>query len=168
FLYVKAETLPKISRPWFGKRQVKSLTTHVFPGDEITDDENVYEYELNNTTEGYFSIWSEPRIVVAQLEYSLGYILETGVDIITNYRAEMLERLQDEIPKLGFKPLTPKRSITPLLAFECENAPERLKSIFEEHEIYASIYKGHFRIALSVYTDMNDVDRFIEILKKVA
>ncbi|MDG1996785.1 MAG: aminotransferase class V-fold PLP-dependent enzyme [Emcibacteraceae bacterium] len=167
FLYVKSETLPKLKRPWFGKRQVKSLTTHVFPGDEITDDENVYEYELNNTTEGYFSIWSEPRIVVAQLEYSLEYILEVGVDQITQYRAPMLKRLQEEIPKLGFKALTPKSSITPLLAFECENAQERLKSLFEENEIYASLYKGHFRIALSVYTDMDDVERFIEVLKLV-
>ena len=168
FLYVKRSVLPELKRPWYGKRQVKSLKTHVFPGDDITTDDNIYEYELANTTEGYFSIWSEPRIVVAQLEYSLKYILDVGVDIITEYRQPFLKRLQDEIPKLGFKPLTPKGSVTPLLAYEFKNANKILGPIFKKANILASLYKGHFRIAISVYNDMDDVERLLNVLKSVS
>lgn len=168
FLYVKKDVLSKLKRPWYGKRQIRSLTTHVFPGDVITSDENVYEYELENTTEGYFSIWSEPRIVVAQLEYSLKYILDIGVDRITEYRQPFLKHLQEELPKLGYKALTPKGTITPLLAYEFKDAAKILSPILKEHNILASLYKGHFRIALSVYNDMADVERFIDVLKIVS
>lgn len=168
FLYVKRSVLPELKRPWYGKRQIKSLKTHVFPGDEITTDDNIYEYELANTTEGYFSIWSEPRIVVAQLEYSLKYILDVGVERITEYRQPFLKILQEEIPKLGFKSLTPKGSITPLLAYEYRDASKVLGPVFEKGNILASLYKGHFRIALSVYNDMDDIERLIEVLKSVS
>lgn len=167
FLYVKKDVLQKLKRPWFGKRQVSKITTHVFPGDQITKDNQVYEYELADNAEGYFSVWSEPRIIVGQLDYSLGYLLETGVERIMNYRQPMLDVLQQEIPKLGFKPLTPKGSVTALLAYECENAKDRLTKIMDDAGILMSIYKGHFRVGLSVYNDMNDMEYLIKILHSV-
>lgn len=167
FLYVKNDVLPKLKRPWYGKRQVKNLVTHVFPGDNITQDQNIYEYELAETTEGYFSIWSEPRIVMAQLKYSLSYLLETGVDEITEYRQPMLKKLRKEISALGFKCLTPEGTVTPLLAFEYDNAAGILTPVFEEADIKASLYKGHFRIAVSVYNDMDDVGHLINTLKTI-
>lgn len=167
FLYVRKESLKYLKRPWFGKRQVRNLVTHVFPGDDITTDEQICEYDLEESTEGYFAVWSEPRIIISQLHYSLWYILKVDVERITEYRQPMLKKLQEEIPKLGFKSLTPKGSITPLLAFECEDALTRLMPVLQEVDIQASVYKGHFRIALSVYTDWNDVERLLEALKRV-
>lgn len=167
FLYVKKNVLPKLKRPWFGKRQVSKLTTHVFPGDTITKDNQVYEYELTNTTEGYFSVWSEPRIIIGQLDYSLEYLLTVGVDKIMKYRQPMLDLLQDEIPKIGFNPLTPKGSVSALLAYECEDARNRLTPIMDEAGISMSIYKGHFRIALSVYNDMDDMNYLLKTLRLV-
>jgi len=97
FLYVRRDKLGSLKRPVYGKRQVRNLITHVFPGDEITTDDNIYEYELAENTEGYFSIWSEPRIVIAQLDKSLGYLLDVGVDRIVAYRQPMLSFLRMEI-----------------------------------------------------------------------
>ena len=167
FLYVRGDVLPKLKRPWVGKRQVKKLTTHVFPGDQITTDDQVYEYELAETTEGYFSTWSEPRIIVGQLQYSLGYLLETNVARITEYRQPMLDYLQAEIPKLGYKSLTPSGSITALLAYECKDAIKKLTPAFKDAGILASLYKGHFRVALSVYNDMDDIEHLLDTLKKL-
>lgn len=167
FIYVRADRLDSIKRPWYGKRQVRNLVTHVFPGDEITDDDLIYEYDLEKSTEGYFSIWSEPRIIIAQLHSSLQYLLDTGVARITDYRQAMLRKLHEEVPKLRFKTLTDKDSITPIFAFVCDNATERLSPVFKEANIYASIYKGHCRVALSVYNDLDDVELLINALKKV-
>ncbi|MBT5186038.1 MAG: aminotransferase class V-fold PLP-dependent enzyme [Kordiimonadaceae bacterium] len=166
FIYVKKNLLEQIERPWFGKRQVKNLTTHVFPGDEANS-KIPYEYDLDETTDGYFSVWSEPRIVIAQLHYSLSYLLECGVERIMKYRQPMIDYLQTAIPKLGFKPLTSKESPAPILAFECDNAHKKLGPLFKEAKISASLYKGHFRVAISVYNDMEDVKYLIDTLKKL-
>lgn len=167
FLYVKRESLEALKRPWYGKRQVRNLITHVFPGDDITTDENIYEYELAENSEGYFSIWSEPRIVLAQLNQSLSYLHEVGIERITAYRQPILQYLRKEIEVLGHHCLTPEGSVTPLLSFECEDASKRLKSIFEQAEIKASLYKGHFRLGISVYNDMEDAKAVVEALKKL-
>lgn len=166
FLYVRPDRFGHIKRPWFGKRQVKNLVTHVFPGDDITDDQQVYEYDLEESSEGYFSVWSEPRIVVAQLNVSLRYILDVSVERICNYRQPILSFIRKEIEAIGYKCLSPEHSITPLLAFECKDANKRLAPLFKESGIKASLYKGHFRIAISVYTDMDDAIKLVETLKK--
>lgn len=167
FLYVRRDRLQSLKRPVYGKRQVRNLVTHVFPGDEITTDDNVYEYDLAENTEGYFSIWSEPRIVIAQLDRSLEYLLAVGVDRITAYRQPMLRFLRKEIEALGYKCLTPGRMITPILSFDCADAAKRLGPLFSEADIKASLYKGHFRIAVSVYNDMADAAYFVKTLARL-
>ena len=168
FIYVRSDVLKNIKRPWFGKRQVKKLTTHVFPGDQITDDDLVYEYELAEDTEGYFSIWSEPRMVIAQLLHSLDYLLTAKVERITEYRQPLLRYLRDELTKLGFKCLTPPGSITPLLSFECENKSKAIREILAKEDIQISVYKAHFRVAISVYNDMDDMIKLVATLKQVS
>ncbi len=171
FIYVKDDVLHKLKRPWYGKRQVKNLITHVFPGDDMNDngnDNHVYEYELSETTDGYFSIWSEPRAVIAQLNYSLSYLLDCTVERIVAYRRPMIDRLKVAIPKLGYPLLTPAESNAPLVTFECANAKQKLGPAFETAGIKASLYKGHFRIALSVYNDMDDVELLVQTLKEIS
>lgn len=167
FLYVSDNALSKIKRPWFGKRQVRNLKTHVFPGDGGLDGDLAYEYELDNSTEGYFSLWSEPRIVIGQLHYSLGYLMDVGVENIAAYRQTMMDYLQREIPKLGFAALSPINNPAPIAAFACEDAYKRLGPILKEADISLSLYKGHFRVALSVYNDMDDIKYLIETLQKI-
>lgn len=167
FLYVRPDRFDKIKRPWFGKRQVRNLVTHVFPGDDITDDQQIYEYELEESTEGYFAVWSEPRIVIAQLRASLGYILDVSVERIREYRQPILRYIRKEVEALGFKCLSPADSITPILSFECIDASKRLGPLFKDADIKASLYKGHFRIAVSVYNDMDDAIKLVETLKKL-
>ncbi len=167
FLYVKKESLKTLKRPWYGKRQVRNLVTHVFPGDVITADNNVYEYDLAETAEGYFSIWSEPRIVLTQLNQSLAYLLDVGVERITAYRQPILAYLRQEIERLGYQCLTPEGSITPLLSFEFADAKGKLGPIFAKAGIKVSLYKGHFRLAVSVYNDMDDAKALITVLKSL-
>tara|TARA_R110002096_G_scaffold416576_2_gene619393 strand:- start:228332 stop:229513 length:1182 start_codon:yes stop_codon:yes gene_type:complete len=167
FLYVRPDRFDRIKRPWFGKRQVRNLVTHVFPGDDITNDQNIYEYELEESTEGYFAVWSEPRIVIAQLRASLQYILDVTVERICQYRQPMLHYIRKEIEAIGFKCLSPADSITPILAFECRDANKRLGPLFEDANIKASLYKGHFRVAVSVYNDIDDAIKLVETLKRL-
>ena len=131
------------------------------------DNNDAYEYELSDTTDGYFSIWSEPRAVIAQLNYSLSYLLDCTVERIVAYRQPMINQLKVAIPKLGYPLLTPHDSIGPLVTFECANAKQKLGPAFEAAGIKASLYKGHFRVALSVYNNMNDVELLVQTLKEI-
>lgn len=162
FLYVRSDVLSRLKRPWYGKRQVRNLVTHVFPGDNITDNDLIYEYDLEESTEGYFSVWSEARIVISQLEKSLEYILNVGVDRIVEYRQPILAHIRNELEKKEFQCLTPEGSITPILSFVCDNAVKRLGPLLDEAGIKLSLYKGHFRIAVSVYNDMDDAEMLIK------
>ena len=82
-----------------------------------------------------------------------------GVDAIVRYRQPLLQELQTRLPPLGFSPLTPPDSQSPIVAFACKDAPETLRGPPACRRYFGfPFYEHRIRVSPSVYNTMDDVE----------
>jgi len=162
FLYVRSDRLGEIRRPWFGWTQLASMHSLGFPapreGDAVT------EYEFLDSALGYFAMGTQANVIASALDYSLDYLLGVGVERIQAYRQPLIDRLQDELPKLGYASITPRGSRTALVSFRHDGDAEALHDRLAANEVTISVSPWHFRVSPSVFNDMVDIENLIRAL----
>ena len=97
------------------------------------------------------------------LAHSLPYIRKLGVDNIHAHRQPMLKCLQQEMPRLGFAPLTPPESTSALVTFAVKDY-EAVQQRLQKAGVNARVSERYIRISPSVFNDMNDIDKLLEAL----
>ena len=162
FLYVRQDRLDQLKRTQYGYRQIKDFTSHAFPYD--SPGTTPYEWESTDDVGGYFQVGTYASGAIAALRDSLSYLLETGVTRIQDHRQPLLRKLQTELPKLGYTPMTPMDSTSPIVTFAFKDADRILKPSLDAANINISLYQNRFRISPSVYNDMADITKLIETL----
>ncbi|HLK29366.1 MAG TPA: aminotransferase class V-fold PLP-dependent enzyme [Puia sp.] len=165
FLYAKKELLPQIKRTFFGYRQMKDFVSHVLPFDPPGN--SLIETTSKEDIPGYFEVGTFANEGIVALRYSLNYLNKVGVDNIQKYRQPMIDKLQQKIPDQKFIPLTPSGSTSPIVCFAFKDAMKILKPKLDAADINISVYDNMIRISPSLYNDMNDIDKLIDILKSV-
>jgi selenocysteine lyase/cysteine desulfurase len=75
----------------------------------------------------------------------------------------MLRRLQEELPRLGFRPQTPLDSTSPIVTFAHKDQAGILKQL-EAARVNVRVAPYWMRIAPSVYNDMHDIERLLDAL----
>ena len=76
---------------------------------------------LPDNVAGHFEVGT-PAIGIAHvLAQSLPYIRKLGVENIVAHRQPMLKQLHEEMPRLGFAPLTPRESTSALISFSVKD-----------------------------------------------
>jgi len=109
---------------------------------------------------------------------SLKYLHEVGVESIQRHVAPLVEKLQQEMPRLGYPSITPRTMPSPIASFmasDLEGTVTRLKKAFGIEPVTASrweftresgeVYEvAGLRISPAIYNDMNDVDRLLNAL----
>jgi len=162
FVYVRHDRLHDLKRPWYGYNQVTHMQSHVLPGDPPGD--GVADYELADDTAGYFGMGTMANVVAAKLGYSLPYLLSVGIDRITAYRRPLIARLREALPELGYACLTPSGSRGPIVSFAAPNAKTTVAPRLRASGITVTVLDNHFRVAPSVFNDLDDVDRLVDAL----
>jgi selenocysteine lyase/cysteine desulfurase len=162
FLYVRPDRLPQLRRIQVGWRQVLNYQPHFAPLD--SPDPLAGDYQLGTTTAQHFEVstpnWSGLAVAVG----ALSYIRDIGVERIVQYRAPLLRRLQDELPRHGFTALTPADSHGAHLAYLREGAGRRYQHALRDEKIFVSLYENRVRISVSIYNDMDDIEKLIRVL----
>ena len=167
FLYAKGSAMEKIERPVHGYYQCADIEPnyppHLPPGpyEPVT-------YTLNTTATGMFetgSLKGSVEVNLALLQDSLSYVTQLGPANIRAHRLPLIKKLQDEMPRLGFTPVTPKDGTASLVTFAKtdlgkSNIPRRL----EEAKINVRLAQHWMRISPSVYNDMGDIERLLAVL----
>lgn len=165
FLYVRREIQEKLQRPWWGYHQVGGrFVTHVFPFDP--PGERTADYGYAQGAAGKFAMGTTSWTGVVQLEHSLGWINRLGVPAIQAHRQPMADAIQTELRRRGFQPMTPLGSRTPLVAFALKDARAKLGDLLMKNDIRMTVSGNRFRVSLSVFNDMNDVDKLLAVLPK--
>ncbi|MBJ7413351.1 MAG: aminotransferase class V-fold PLP-dependent enzyme [Phenylobacterium sp.] len=165
FLYVRREVQEKVRRPWWGYHQVGGrFVTHVFPFDP--PGETVADYGYAPGANGRFAMGTTSWTGVVQLEHSLGFIRTLGVASIQAWRQPMIDAIQGELRRRGYQPMTPLDSRTPLVAFALKDARAKLGDLLAKNDLRLTVSANRFRVSLSVFNDMNDVDRLLAVLPK--
>ncbi|WP_295713649.1 aminotransferase class V-fold PLP-dependent enzyme [Mucilaginibacter sp.] len=162
FLYVRKDRLPLIKRSQFGYRQLKDMKSHIFPYDSAGN--SPFEFIQGEKTRNYFEVGTLGNAAVPALIFSLNYLLHTSVDKIQNYRQPMIDKLQQELARLGYQPMTPRESTSPIVSFALEGAEKKLHQKLATAGINIQLYENRFRISPSVYNTMSDIDHLINVL----
>ena len=75
----------------------------------------------------------------------------------------MIDRLQQELPRLGYTPQTPAGTTAPIVTFAHHDA-EAITRKLAGARVDVRVAPYWMRISPSVYNDMHDIDRLLEAL----
>jgi selenocysteine lyase/cysteine desulfurase len=162
FLYVRPDRLEQLRRVQFGWRSFRGEYHHVFPFDEPGP--AIGDWQLGASTASHFEVGSPDWAALAASIASIAYIRALGVEAIAAYRQPMLDRLQTEMPRLGFSQLTPD-SRGPIVAYAYKGAAAKFAGVLDQAKIKVTLSTNIMRISPSVYNDMEDIERLIKALK---
>lgn len=162
FLYVRKDRLDLLKRSQYGYRQMASYETHVFPFDPLGP--GIFSHRADPGMGGRFLVGTLGAAAVAALLPSLRMLTEIGVERIQAHRQPLLARLQAEMPRLGFRPMTRLSSTAPIISFSCQDAKRRLQPRLDAAGINIQLYPHRVRISPSFYNDMGDIDKLLAAL----
>ncbi|MCB8943699.1 MAG: aminotransferase class V-fold PLP-dependent enzyme [Ardenticatenaceae bacterium] len=166
FLYVRADLQGEVVRQTrYGLRQVRGMQDYAF---DVFADASRYE--------GTSSMPFLPGVCAYE---GLRYVTGLGVAAIRGYVRPLTDRLQVEMPKLGYQPITPLGTDTPIVSFLPPDVAEtraKLDRAFGEPVIsfrqwYEADEAGQrrmvegIRLGVSVYNNAADVEAFLAALR---
>jgi selenocysteine lyase/cysteine desulfurase len=153
FLYVRDEhqgTVLPTTR--YGHRQVTNfnraqLTWEPLPGAAI--------YESGNI----------PVLLAAGVAAGIDYVQALGIEKIRAHARQLTDRLQRELPPLGYPSLTPLGTETPIVAFALKDAAATAKAL-QAARVSATIIanENRLRLSVSVFNTHEDIDRVMQVL----
>jgi selenocysteine lyase/cysteine desulfurase len=160
FLYTRKDLLSQIRRPQLGYQQTIFTLRHL-PFDPT--DADSHQWTEREDARGYYESGSEAKIVLRCVSDSLKRILACGVENIAGRRQPLTDFLRAHLPPLGFEPLA-NASNSALSCFKFEGAAARLSDKLRRANVSISLYENRVRISPSVYNDMADVERLVDVL----
>lgn len=162
FLFVKESLLDKMTAcPQYGYFETRTLDSHFLPGDPPAD--APYTWQLKADAGGHFEVSTPALGVMFALGQSLPYIHALGVENIQAYRQPMIKKMQEEIPRLGFAPLTPPESRSALVSFSIKDTQPIMERL-RQRNINVRVGPNFLRASPSVFNDMKDIDKLLEAL----
>ena len=104
-------------------------------------------------------------IMAAAVNAGIDYVNKCGLTNIRMHAQQLTDRLQKELPPLGYKPLTPIDTQTPIVAFEVKDAAATTKMLQAGHVAGTVIAnENRIRLAVSVFNTHEDIDRAVAVL----
>ncbi|MBZ6377591.1 aminotransferase [Pacificimonas flava] len=166
FLYVRSDLLERIRRPRYGYYQIARFQPHVYPFDPPADDAGspIADIAPRTDAQGHFAMGTHSHAVAVQLDWSLAYLLECGIERIAAHRLPMLERLHEALPGKGYSVVTPRGGRAPLLTCTLEGAYNRLAEPLAAAGVKITLSRNRFRICPSLFNDIEDIERLIDVL----
>jgi len=106
-----------------------------------------------------------PVLLAACVSEGINYVQGLGLDKIRAHARVLTERLQTELPPLGYKPLTPQGTETPTLAFEIKD-PAAMTKMLQAGHLAATVIanENRIRLSVSVFNSHDDIDRAVAVL----
>jgi len=162
FLYVRADRLDSLKRVQLGWRQLGSSGHHVYPFD--APGPAIGDWTVRRDTVGRFEVSTPDWMALAMVTASIGYLQGIGVEAIQRHRQPLIDRLESEMPKLGFAALTPNLG-GPIASFAYQGVAKRFGAALAAAKIKISVYENIVRISPSVYNDLEDVERLLRVFR---
>ena len=153
FLYVRAElqgTVLPTTR--YGHRQVSDFNRAQLSWEPLP---GAARYETGGI----------PVMLAAMANAGIDYVNKLGLPNIRAHAKQLTDRLQKELPPLGYKALTPMGTETPTVAFELKDAAAATKLLQAGHLVGTVIAnENRLRLAVSVFNTHEDIDRTVAVL----
>jgi selenocysteine lyase/cysteine desulfurase len=120
-----------------------------------------------------------PSVITYAAQYeSFKYIEKLGVENIRAHARSLTDRLQKELPPLGFTSITPKGTETPIVTFlsrdtaavkrnirrAAETGKAKISITGPNSALTVGRFGNHIRFSVSVFNNQEDVSRIVEVL----
>jgi len=104
-------------------------------------------------------------ILAAAVSAGIDYGKGLGLDKIRSHARILTDRLQAELPPLGYTPLTPRGTETPILAFGLKDGAATSKAL-HDGKIVGTVVgnENRLRLSVSVFNTHEDIDRVVAVL----
>ena len=104
-------------------------------------------------------------LLAACVSEGITYVQQLGLDKIRTHARQLTDRLQKELPPLGYKPLTPPGTETPIVAFQLKDAAATTKAL-QAGKVAGTIVanENRLRLSVSVFNTHEDIDRVVAAL----
>jgi selenocysteine lyase/cysteine desulfurase len=166
FLYVRADLHDRLKRTRYGYYQLAAFAPHVYPFDP--PGETIADVTPRADMEGLFAGGTHAHTVVAQLDWSLDYILKLGVDRIAAHRQPLMAALRKGLAERGYTIVTPPGTRTPLLTCALEGAYAKLSDPLKAAKVQITLSRNRFRVCPSVFNDGDDIERLLAALPRIS
>ncbi len=162
FLYVREDLHGKVvKRSQYGWHQTRDFEYHIFPGD--SPNASPFTYDRFDDASGYYEIGSVSNSVSAGLWYSLQHIHKMGVENIRAHVKPLTDRLQKEMPGIGYAAMTPPGNASPIVAFVVKN-PDATIAKLKKANVTAKVVNHQLRVSPTVFNDQQDIDKLLNAL----
>ena len=164
FLYAREELLERVMQ----RTQIGYYSGSVDTHDSPLDPEHAsapLAWTLGRDASNHFESGSIGGNAAGAFAYSasLAYIQQLGVANIESHRQPLLQRLEQEVPRLGYPLLTPPGSTSPIITFGTKDGT-LIEKRLAAGKVAARVSKYWFRFSPSVYNDMKDVEQALGAL----
>jgi selenocysteine lyase/cysteine desulfurase len=104
-------------------------------------------------------------LLAAAVSEGIDYVNRLGLDRIRAHASQLTERLQRELPPLGYPSVTPPGTPTPIVAFAVKDAAATSKALAAA-KIAATVIANEqrLRLSVSVFNTHDDIDKVVEVL----
>jgi selenocysteine lyase/cysteine desulfurase len=151
FLYVKEALQGTVVKPTrFGHRQFRSFDIYGGPWEP---EPGAYQYETGNVS----------NVGAAGVHESLKFILDVGVENIRAHVKPLTDRLQEELPAMGYPRRTPNDNDSPTVTFGLKDAAQTAEAL-KKAKIAVTVRRGFIRISPSVFNNQADIDKLLRVL----
>ena len=160
FLYVKEELLDRVlKRTQYGYYQAAEMQAHFLPGD--APGSAPYSWTLNHNAT--FETGTSGSGAQHILMETLPYLRKIGIEKIQAHRQPLLKKLREEMPRLGYVPLTPPESTSAIISFTMKDRPKVMERL-KKANVNVRVADDFLRVSPSVFNDMGDIDKLLEAL----
>lgn len=161
FLYVREDLIGSVvRRTQTGYHSVSSWATHFLPSDRPGPEP--FSWTLGTSASAHYEVGSVAGSARAALSASIPYLRALDPRRIEAHRQPLLARLRDELPRLGFRCVTPESTTSPIITFTTSRAD--VADRFARAGVDARVADRWVRFSPSVYNDLADIDRVLEAL----
>lgn len=162
FLYVRKDRQAQLRPPQLGYYGLSKFAPHYLPFDP--PGEQVVDYARRDDAQGLFGIGTYSHTGLALLNHSLDYIQQLTVPAIQAHAQTLIARLKEALPKRGYPLFTPPEARTPLVACALQDARKKLSGPLNDAKVRVTLSANRFRVSVSVFNDMDDVERLLRAL----
>jgi selenocysteine lyase/cysteine desulfurase len=162
FLYVREALLDSVvRRTEFGYQQADTVM-HYLPSDPPA--KAPVTWTMHADARAHFQVGTYAQGALNALAVSLAYLERIGVARIHEQRQPLLRRLHQELPRLGFTPITPPATASAIVAFTAADAERRFAKRLKDANVSVTLSGDRLRVSPSFFNDLQDVERLLAAL----
>ncbi|MEW6322179.1 MAG: aminotransferase class V-fold PLP-dependent enzyme [Acidobacteriota bacterium] len=106
-----------------------------------------------------------PVLLAACVSAGIDYVNACGLTKIRSHAKQLTDRLQNELPPVGYMSLTPRYTETPIVAFELKDTAATVRRL-RDSKVTATVItnESRLRLSVSVFNTHDDIDRVVDAL----